>query len=66
MSYNIEDIQNQANEMLCEPVAKYSSCAHQRVKTLGLFDSLLPEVNENDIKVVELFAGVGGFRIGLE
>lgn len=66
MSYNIEDIQNQANEMLCEPVAKYSSSAHQRVKTLGLFDNLLPEVNENDIKVVELFAGVGGFRIGLE
>lgn len=47
---------------LCEPVATYSrSC-----KQLSLFPEELPETASGDIRVVELFAGVGGFRVGLE
>lgn len=47
---------------LCEPVATYSrSC-----KQLTLFPEELPETSSGDIRVVELFAGVGGFRVGLE
>ena len=46
---------------LCEPVATYSrSC-----KQLSLFPEELPETASGDIRVVELFAGVGGFRVGL-
>jgi DNA (cytosine-5)-methyltransferase 1 len=53
---------NNTDNILCEPLAAYSrSCKEQ---------SLFPEnqeiINNNDIKVIELFAGVGGFRIGLE
>ena len=66
MNYNIEEIEIADNGMLCEPIATYSYNAHRRVRELRLFDNVLPEVNESDIKVVELFAGVGGFRIGLE
>lgn len=56
-----EDINNFSN-ILCEPVAAYSrSC-----KQLSLFQSEQVETSHSDIKVIELFAGVGGFRIGLE
>lgn len=47
---------------LCEPLIAYSRTCHQQ--------SLFPEepivTTHDDIKVIELFAGVGGFRIGLE
>lgn len=66
MNYRIEETEMGDSSMLCEPVAEYSANAHQRVIELGLFDNTIPEVAGNDIKVVELFAGVGGFRIGLE
>ena len=66
MNYKIEDMEMAGNWLLCEPIARYSDIAHQRVRELGLFDNIRPEVEANDIKVVELFAGVGGFRIGLE
>lgn len=66
MNYKIEETEMGDSSMLCEPVAEYSANAHQRVIELGLFDNTIPEVAGNDIKVVELFAGVGGFRIGLE
>ncbi len=47
---------------LCEPLAAYSrSCA-----VPSLFSSVIENTDENDIRVIELFAGVGGFRIGLE
>lgn len=66
MNYKVEDTEMASNWMLCEPIAKYSSTSHRRVRELGLFDNIRPEVETDDIKVVELFAGVGGFRIGLE
>ena len=56
----------EGNWVLCDPIARYSNTTHQRVRELGLFDNIRPEIEVNDIKVVELFAGVGGFRIGLE
>ncbi|MDE6436918.1 MAG: DNA (cytosine-5-)-methyltransferase, partial [Muribaculaceae bacterium] len=48
---------------LCEPVARYSkSC-----KTPSLFSEDNDIIcNNSDIRVIELFAGVGGFRVGLE
>lgn len=47
---------------LCEPLAAYSrSC-----KTPSLFASEEVRAKDGDIRVIELFAGVGGFRLGLE
>lgn len=47
---------------LCEPLANYSRIYQH--------DSLFPiepvQTSTGDIKVIELFAGVGGFRVGLE
>lgn len=55
-----------SNCMLFDPISRYSNTLHQRVKELGLIDNISSGTDVNDIKVVELFAGVGGFRIGLE
>lgn len=55
--YNISSTEH----ILCEPVAEYSKL----YKHKSLFDIEF-EVSDNDIRVIELFAGVGGFRIGLE
>lgn len=46
---------------LCEPLTAYSASCHQ----LSLFADAV-SAEPDDIKVIELFAGVGGFRIGLE
>ena len=49
------------SQQLCEPIAKYCADVAQ--------DKLLDDVaktKSGDIRVIELFAGVGGFRIGLE
>lgn len=50
------------SDLLCEPLATYSS--NYRQKSLFESESVLTE--PQDIRVIELFAGVGGFRIGLE
>lgn len=53
---------NMNTSCLCEPLAAYSrSC-----KTLSLFPADKVITESTDIRVIELFAGVGGFRIGLE
>lgn len=51
---------------LCAPIADYCKLTKPRFVQLGLFENGPVEVKENDVRVVELFAGVGGFRIGLE
>ena len=51
---------------VCEPIAEYSRVSAKRVKQLCLFDDETQQVNDSDIRIVELFAGVGGFRIGFE
>lgn len=52
--------------LVAEPIAAYSKLSHKRVRQLGLFVDETVEPSEGDIRVVELFAGVGGFRIGME
>lgn len=47
---------------LCEPLSAYSS----RCRQYSLFDTETIVTEPHDIRVIELFAGVGGFRIGLE
>lgn len=54
--FNIHD------NILCEPLSVYSSSCRQ----LSLFQRPEPRPSDDDINVIELFAGVGGFRIGLE
>ena len=58
---------NQGDWVLCEPIAEYCKKTVQSIRELSLFsvDSNVV-TKQDDIRVVELFAGVGGFRIGLE
>lgn len=58
------DITEKSQNFVCEPIAQYS----RQCKTmqLSLFPKTKVATSPHDIKVVELFAGVGGFRIGLE
>ena len=49
------------DQNLCEPIAKYCASAAQ----YNLFNNAV-QTKSTDIRVIELFAGVGGFRIGLE
>ncbi len=48
--------------LLCEPIVRYSNCCRE----LSLFPPDEVTTVPGDIRVIELFAGVGGFRIGLE
>lgn len=49
------------DNQICEPIAKYSASVNQT----NLFNDAV-KTSGKDIRVMELFAGVGGFRIGLE
>lgn len=51
---------------LCEPIADYCQRTVPRYQQMNLFPTEGKGAKRNDIRVVELFAGVGGFRIGLE
>ena len=55
------DISN-VYENLCEPLVRYS----MQCRMPSLFDDERVATSNGDIRVIELFAGVGGFRIGLE
>ena len=59
-------IEEEDNWVLCEPIADYCQRTVPRFQQLDLFPNGTKEAQANDIRVVELFAGVGGFRIGLE
>lgn len=50
--------------VICGPVAEYSRALKRRQELL--FPAAKPTTAANDVRVVELFAGVGGFRVGLE
>lgn len=54
------------SNMVCEPIAHYCTATAKRFVEQELFPQTTVDVKHSDIKVVELFAGVGGFRIGLE
>lgn len=51
---------------VCEPIADYCKASRLHLQQLLLFPENKVKVAKGDIRVVELFAGVGGFRIGLE
>lgn len=64
MGYNIKEAEEPNWQyVLCETLANYGKVMRQQ---LPLFPEEAVETKDSDIKVVELFAGVGGFRIGLE
>lgn len=48
--------------ILCEPLAAYSAACKQH----PLFPEPEIETTKDDVRIIELFAGVGGFRVGLE
>lgn len=64
MEYNIQNDEEQW--IVCEPIAEYSRVAVRRYQQLNLFPKETIDVEQGDIRVIELFAGVGGFRVGLE
>ena len=51
---------------LCEPIADYCRTTRPLYVQQSLFLAEPVTTTQEDIRVVELFAGVGGFRIGLE
>lgn len=51
---------------VCAPIADYCRMTKPKFREPNLFPEKQIETKADDIKVVELFAGVGGFRIGLE
>ena len=59
-TYDIES--SEQSYILCEPLVAYSS----RCRQYSLFETEFIDTEPQDIRVIELFAGVGGFRIGLE
>ena len=64
---NYTDIEQDMPSMqVCEPISDYCKASRQHFQQLSLFPENIDETTDNEIKVVELFAGVGGFRIGLE
>ena len=60
--YNIQE-EGVYTGVVCEPLAEYGKVIHQQLSLFGN-DEIITE--NDDIRVVELFAGVGGFRVGLE
>lgn len=56
-----------SNSCLCEAIAEYCSATNRAyIQSHFDFGCDYGSVEKDDIRVVELFAGVGGFRIGLE
>lgn len=51
---------------VCEPIAEYCRITQPHFGQTSLYEARTIETERDDIRVVELFAGVGGFRIGLE
>lgn len=51
---------------LCEPIFEYSRVSTKKLRQLSIFGEETVKSQEGDIRIVELFAGVGGFRIGFE
>lgn len=62
--YNIPEVDNDIQ--LYEPIAEYCRATRSQFAMPSLFKNNTIETDEKDIRVVELFAGVGGFRVGLE
>jgi len=52
--------------MCCEPIVAFCKSTRPKAVQLSLFGNETVKTSDEDIRVCELFAGVGGFRIGLE
>ena len=63
--YNVPEIENDVY-LLYEPIAEYCRVTKSHLAIPSLFENNIVETEDGDVRVVELFAGVGGFRIGLE
>ncbi|HAZ52530.1 MAG TPA: DNA (cytosine-5-)-methyltransferase [Bacteroides sp.] len=66
MEYKLEEGLDAKEWKLCDPIADYCIKSTRRLVQPSLFSHNEVETASDDIRVVELFAGVGGFRIGLE
>lgn len=64
--YNIPEEEELLTPSVCEALLDYARVTRTQFRERGLFDDEQVEVENNDVRVVELFAGVGGFRVGLE
>jgi len=64
--YSDSDISTENAPLICEPVADYCRQYSQLQGVLDFDFSNDVKTKRGDIRVIELFAGVGGFRIGLE
>lgn len=51
---------------VCETIEHYCSVVSRKYQQLSLFADEKVNTHNDDIRVIELFAGVGGFRVGLE
>lgn len=50
----------------CEPIVAFCKNTRPKAVQLSLFGDEAVKTSNSDVRVCELFAGVGGFRIGLE
>lgn len=66
MKYEVSQNTEQCELTVCEPIAAYCKVVSKKYRQLSLFSEDVAHTKEGDIRVIELFAGVGGFRIGLE
>lgn len=68
MAKSYIDIENENVEpcVVCETIALYSKATAKRHKQLSLFADEPVSTNKDDVRIIELFAGVGGFRVGFE
>lgn len=64
--YPESSISSENTSQICEPIALYCRQYSQRQGVLDFDFSTDVKIGRDDIRVIELFAGVGGFRIGLE
>lgn len=63
--YNFE-IPNEGVGVLHQPVFEYTRVSTKNLRQISMFGEENVDVQNGDIRIVELFAGVGGFRIGFE
>jgi len=57
---------SRSERRLCEPVVDYCTKNKEKFQQFELFPRTRLMAKKGDIRVIELFAGVGGFRVGLE
>lgn len=66
MSYESNEISGNYASQVCDAIAQYCCRTKDSFAQRSLFGEVKVETHKGDFRVVELFAGVGGFRIGLE